>query len=76
VIVPTPDILELETQSNHRVPLLLPTITPLLAMGPDDISKVDDMAYIPAPTTDTGKLLLLLLPGEPFSLTVHVYTPA
>ena len=48
LMLPTPAVLELETHSSLRSSLLL-TISPLLAMGPEDTLLSDVKAYIPAP---------------------------
>ena len=47
-MLPTPGTLELETHSSLRSSLSL-TISPWLAMGPDDTLLSDLSAYIPAP---------------------------
>ena len=45
--------LELEMHSNFNPSVLL-TITPLLPIGPDDISASEEIAYIPAPVNNIG----------------------
>ena len=52
VMLPTPAILELETHSTLSASCLL-IITPLLAMGPDDIFLSAVKAYIPAPENES-----------------------
>ena len=49
VMIPTPVLLESEAHSNLNILLLLITIIPLLAMGPEETVLSDIIAYIPAP---------------------------
>ena len=58
VMLPTPVWLELEMHSNCSPSVLL-TITPLLPIGPDDISASEEIAYIPAPVNNIGDSIYL-----------------